>query len=276
MSETQRILIVDDNADDRAIFRCHLEEDADSTFEVAEAENGEDGLAACEATRPHCLLLADKLPDFDALEMLTKLRSSFGDAPAVVLLTGQGNESLAVQAMKQGAQDYLVKGELTPASVNRAVNNAIEKAALTRAVEQHRKELERSHRELQEFAYTASHDLQAPLRRIRSFCDLIKSRHAANLDSEATEFMGYLVESVEQMQALLDGLLQYSRAGSSDHLLQPMDISLVVDEAVKNLEVAIGQSDAKVTCDELPEVRCDAMQMVQLFQNLIENASTLR
>lgn len=276
MSETQRILIVDENASDRAIFRRHLEESPDGTFEVAEADSGEDALAACQATRPHCLLLDCQLPDFDGLELLAKLQSSFGDPSAVVLLTNQGDESLAAQAMKQGAQDYLVKGDLTPASIYRAVNNAIEKAALTRAVQQHRKQLERSNRELQEFAYTASHDLQAPMRRIKSFCDLIKSRYAAKLDSEAAEFIGYLVESAAQMQALIDGLLQYSRAGSSDHSPQTMDMSLVVDEAVKNLQVAIRQSAAKVTRDELPEARCDAMQMVQLFQSLIENAINYR
>lgn len=122
------ILIVDDSAEDRAAYRRYLTGDREAAYRVREAGNGTDGLAICETETVDCVLLDYNLPDIDGVEFLTRLKISLGNAaPAVVMLTGQGSERIAVNSIKSGAQDYLVKG-LASNVVTRAIQSAIRSA----------------------------------------------------------------------------------------------------------------------------------------------------
>src|SRR5215210_6372161 len=142
-----RILIVDDSPDDRELYRRLLGQDPEQEYEFLEAELGEDGLALAREERPDCLLLDYRLPDVDGLEFLDHLLQD-GPIP-VIVLTGQGSESVAVQAMKGGAQDYLLKGAISRQDLRRAVRNAVEKVALRRKVEERTAELARVNDALQ-------------------------------------------------------------------------------------------------------------------------------
>src|SRR5215213_8618487 len=113
------ILIVDDSPEDRALYRRLLEQDGENHYRFLEEETGEDGLAAALAERPACLLLDYRLPDVDGLEFLARLRTEEEHLP-VIILTGQGSEAVAVEAMKSGAQDYLLKGAVTRARLQGA------------------------------------------------------------------------------------------------------------------------------------------------------------
>src|SRR5690242_3732095 len=107
----RKMLIVEDNPADRRLFRLYLQEATDVEWDIREEEYGEAGLAACRAFRPDCILLDYQLPDLDGLVFLERLRQAQGlESCAVVLATGMGDEAVAVEAMKRGAQDYLVKG----------------------------------------------------------------------------------------------------------------------------------------------------------------------
>ena len=271
MSEWLDILIVDDSPEDRETYRRFLSPAA-GEFQIAEAETGEEGLAACRTQPPDCILLDYNLPDLNGIEFLAQLVDQAAPYPsAVVMLTGHGNEAIAVEAMKKGAQDYLIKGDITSAELNRAVRNAIEKMSLTRAMEQQRRELERSNRELEQFAYAASHDMQAPLRHIQGFCELLQRRYQGKLDKEADEFIDYIVKSVRHMQALVSDLLNFSRAGTQQLKLESTDFNDVVQHARENLDTVIQDSGGQVTFDPLPTISADRTQMVQLLQNLISN-----
>src|SRR5690349_6055689 len=142
------ILIVDDSPEDRALYRRLLEQDGESHYRFLEAETGEEGLAAALAENPACLLLDYRLPDVDGLEFLTRLRAREVHLP-VIVLTGQGSEAVAVEAMKSGAQDYLLKGSITRARLQGAVQNAIEKVDLRRKVEEKTAELQRMYQDLE-------------------------------------------------------------------------------------------------------------------------------
>jgi signal transduction histidine kinase len=134
-------------------------------------------------------------------------------------------------------------------------------------------ELERSNAELQQFAYVASHDLQEPLRMVANFTGLLAERYGAQLDDDAREFMAYAVGGALRMQALIQGLLAYSRVGANrDSNLKPVNCNELLGRAVANLYTAIHDSGALVTHDELPEVLMDPAELVQVFQNLIGNA----
>ena len=139
-------------------------------------------------------------------------------------------------------------------------------------LEQRAQELERSNTDLQQFAYASSHDLSEPLRMVSSYVQLLAKRYGGQLDADADEFIHYAVDGVVRMQALIDGLLMYSRAGTSDYAIDEVDCSEVVEATRFMLKTSIEESGAEVTVAELPVVQGDASQLSQLFQNLIGNA----
>jgi signal transduction histidine kinase len=147
-----------------------------------------------------------------------------------------------------------------------------ENVELERRVALRTAELERSNEELEQFAYVASHDLQEPLRMVASFTQLLSRRYAGRLDSDADEFIGYVVEGAERMKALITDLLAYSRVNARG--APPMQVAAdrPLQRALANLAPAIDEQQAVVTVDPLPTVLVDEAQLVQLFQNLIGNA----
>jgi len=132
--------------------------------------------------------------------------------------------------------------------------------------------LKRSNRELEQFAYVASHDLQEPLRMVSSFTQLLAKRYQGKLDKDADEFIAYIVAGAKRMQALINDLLTYSRVDTRGKSFEPIDSEAVFDQAIANLRVAIEEGEAVITHDPLPSLIADDSQIVQLFQNLLGNA----
>jgi light-regulated signal transduction histidine kinase (bacteriophytochrome) len=139
-------------------------------------------------------------------------------------------------------------------------------------LEQRAQDLERSNTDLQQFAYASSHDLSEPLRMVSSYVQLLAKRYRGQLDSDADEFIHYAVDGVARMQALIEGLLMYSRAGTSEYAIDEVDCSEVMEATLFMLKTSIEESGAEITVGDLPVVQGDASQLSQLFQNLIGNA----
>jgi len=137
-------------------------------------------------------------------------------------------------------------------------------------------ELARSNRDLEQFAYVASHDLQEPLRMVASYTQLLAERYSGKLDENADKYIGYAVEGALRMQALIQDLLAFSRVGSNGSVRTPTDCNAVLNQAVQNLQAAIQESHASITHAPLPVVAADSSQLAQLFQNLIGNAIKFR
>jgi PAS domain S-box-containing protein len=133
-------------------------------------------------------------------------------------------------------------------------------------------ELARSNADLEQFAYVASHDLSEPLRMVSGFVGLLSRRYGGRLDADADEFIGYAVEGVTRMRALIDDLLAYSRVGRSELPPAPVETRAVVDRVLRVLEPQIVETGAEVVVGELPVVLGDETQVSQLFQNLLSNA----
>lgn len=136
-------------------------------------------------------------------------------------------------------------------------------------------ELQRSNQELESFAYVASHDLQEPLRKISAFSDRLRAR-AHGLDDTAQDYLQRMSAAAARMQALIGGLLEYSRVGKAAPALLRLPLHEVVDDALKDLELAVSESGAQIRCAALPCVRGDSQQLKRLFQNLIGNAIKYR
>ena len=137
-------------------------------------------------------------------------------------------------------------------------------------------DLERSNKELEQFAYVASHDLQEPLRAVSGFLQLLERRYAGKLDESADKYITRSVAATTRMKTMINDLLTYSRVATLGKAFEPADCSLALDVALANLQTAIEESGTEITHDGLPTLMADGSQLVQLFQNLLANAIKFR
>jgi light-regulated signal transduction histidine kinase (bacteriophytochrome) len=137
-------------------------------------------------------------------------------------------------------------------------------------------ELQRSNSDLEQFAYVASHDLQEPLRKVASFCQLLQRRYQGQLDERGDQYIQFAVDGAKRMQALINDLLSFSRVGrrSGEHVV--VDTGELFDIAIGNLEPVIEETGARVTRGELPQVQGEATLLTAVFQNLVNNAIKFR
>jgi signal transduction histidine kinase len=201
-----------------------------------------------------------------------------------VLLQEEISSRLAVEKVIQ-EKNTILQQEI---STRRAVEKALQEQNLLlqqeisnrqraeSALLKSNQELARSNAELEQFAYVASHDLQAPLATIASYAQLLEKRYKDQLDPQANKFIGNIVQGCTRMQTLIDDLLEYSRVGRRQKPFQVIDCNQVVEQAIANLQAVIRDTQAVVTYSELPEVTGDISQLVQLFQNLVGNAIKYR
>lgn len=145
-------------------------------------------------------------------------------------------------------------------------------ADLKRAVD----DLEHSNKELEQFAYVASHDLQEPLRTVSSYVELLAMRYKGKLDENADKYIEFAVEGTNRMSTLISDLLTYSRVGTRGLAFEKIEMASALQEAINNLKKTIQENEAEITHDELPVVIGDRMQLVQLLQNLAANAIKFR
>ncbi|AOR73172.1 hypothetical protein BBJ41_37155 [Burkholderia stabilis] len=157
-----------------------------------------------------------------------------------------------------------------------AIVDITERTRAETALRERTDELARSNRDLEQFAYVASHDLQEPLRAVAGPLQLLQRRYQGQLDARADEYIGHAVEGATRMQALIEDLLTYSRVGRSDNPFQPVQCAVVLDSALNNLAVALEEAGADVHRGLLPTVQAIPSQLALLFQNLLGNAVKFR
>jgi two-component system, chemotaxis family, sensor kinase Cph1 len=137
--------------------------------------------------------------------------------------------------------------------------------------EERSRQLAQSNRDLEQFAYVASHDLQAPLRSITLFCELLQRHYQGKLDATADDYIQHIVGSAARMRVLISDLLEYAKIDQGTKELEKVNCAEAVKEAIENLESQIEECQAKVTSDVLPTISVNRAQLVRLFQNLIGN-----
>jgi signal transduction histidine kinase len=146
----------------------------------------------------------------------------------------------------------------------------------TRQLNEQTAELRRSNAELEQFAYVASHDLQEPLRKVASFCQMIDRRYGDQLDDRGQQYIAFAVDGAKRMQALINDLLSFSRVGRMTQPEESIDLAAVIRQALDNLTALREETGAEVEVGDLPNVPGDRTQLTQLFQNLIGNAIKFR
>jgi signal transduction histidine kinase len=298
------VLIIDDERTIRFLLRDYLE---DSGFRVYEAENGEKGLTVFrESPDPIQVVLLDlRMPGIDGLEVLKTMRHEAPNVP-VIVVSGAGAMKDVIEALRLGAWDYIVKPIENMAMLEHAIATCLERADLLRQnivyqehleelVQQRTQELERSEARyralneelelrvrqrttelemantaLKDFAYVVSHDLKAPLRGIRRIAGWLCEDYADAFDEHGLEMLDLLAKRVKRMDALIDGVLTYSRIGRIENESERIEMTSVLRDTVDSLappdhiRVEISPS--------LPYIQGDKIRVVQVFQNLIDNA----
>jgi signal transduction histidine kinase len=259
------ILVVDDSRADRETFKRMLAASPLAPLRTQESALGESALVLCRQEPPDCILLDFRLPDMDGLEFLSVLRDDAGDPLVpVVMLTGEGSESIAVEALRLGAQDYLVKSILGPEALTWAIVGARTRFALLR------RNL-RQHEELRHFAHSAAHDLKAPLRKVESFAGILTRCARPESPGDARAVAG-LNRSLAQMRAMIEGLLGFARSGAGLNREEDVDLNEVLRTALFHLDEEHDPKRANVSIEPLACVRGEAPGLVQVFQNLLANA----
>lgn len=287
-----KILLIEDNRAEARLLREVLGTTEPMEFSIVHVQHLREGLKQLAAESFDIILLDLTLPDSAGLESLSTLVPCAPTVP-IVVLTNTNDEQLALEALRQGAQDYLVKRLVNMERLGRSLHYAIERKQISLALlkaneelaetnarlkeeirerEKVQAELERSNQELEQFAYIASHDLKQPLSSISSWAQMLAMRSRGNLDEKADQCINYILDGTGRMQQLIEDLLTYSRAGRMTESFEATSCEQLVKEAMASLENAISQSEARITCDRLPTVMADPVQLEQLFQNLLDNA----
>lgn len=263
MAENCSILIIDDNIDDREVYRRILSRVSSTAYSVLEAETGEEGLALNGRKRPNCILLDYSLPGRNGLGVLADILEN-DPAANVIMLTGQGNETVAVEVMKSGARDYLTKDSLSPETLHRCIQNAIMHGMLEAQLEQKRQSLEI-------FTRAMAHDLKEPLRTIKSFSRILHG--SAALPADDRELLDYVLSAADHMEDLIVKVSGFTRLeASGGPVLTPVSLSDVLDQVENNLRQQTESRGAVIIRGALPEVMGDATLLTQLLQNLVSNA----
>jgi len=174
--------------------------------------------------------------------------------------------TVACVRKEDGSPDYFA-ATIQDISLRKQAENRLKEALQVLAA---------SNRELEQFAYVASHDLQEPLRTITSYIQLIERRFCAELDDDAQEFINYVVEAAARMKTLINDLLEYSRIGRKDLPNEDVDLNQVVANISSQIQLSIDETGTELQVDHLPTLRGVRSQFNQLFHNLISNAIKFR
>jgi signal transduction histidine kinase len=283
------LLVIDDDPVDRERYRRFLQLDDKHEYMVFEAATAEEGTQLLAEQSFDCIVLDYFLPGFDGLTVLrsilqVEVESGHFRSP-VVMMTGHGNEAIAVEAMKLGIADYLTKDVLTPAAFQRAIGRAIERSRLQIEVHQQNlhlqhvnAQLNRKASELERFYHTVSHELKTPLTAVREFIALVNDGVGGPRPSPTQlEYLAHAIEGCDQIALQVNELLDAAR---SDYDKLRLKFEVLRIEKTIRFAVASVQQQAETKglrlevdlADELPRVVADHARLAQVIGNLLHNA----
>ena len=254
MQRKLNILIADDDEGDRKQIRRALNQSGLQCI-CTETASIDEALEACKKCDFDSAIVDYRLPGRDGLAGITALH---GHLPwmAIIMVTGQGDELVATEAMKRGSSDYIPKTQVTAQSIRRGIENSVEKALLQRTVAG-------AWEELEVFTRVLVHDLKAPICTILGYAGLIEESIQEGNAEEIALNCGPVIRGVKRMGALIDTLYLHTRAdGRVD--FEPIEMRQVMADTLSNLELLIRKRRARVTHGEPPAV-CGTPQLTQLF-----------
>jgi signal transduction histidine kinase len=265
------VLLIEDNPGDADLVRLRLVE-SDSGVNIHCVDRLSDGLASMAMAPPSVVLLDLNLPDSHGADTFRKVLEKAPGVP-VVILSGQDDEALAMKALHQGVQDYLVKGDITSAHLERVMRYAIERQALLRSLEMSR------HQQLEfknQFLSHVSHELRTPLTCIHQFVTILLDGLAGEINADQRYHLGTVLNSVHQLRAMIRDLLEATRAESGKIRIDPRCITIgdLVQQAISMMAATAKEKQVglEVGLDSrIPFVYADPDRVLQVLINLIDN-----
>ncbi len=267
-----QVLLIEDNPGDADLVRLRLVQ-GHSGHDVNCVNRLSDGLASIKDNVPAVILLDLNLPDCQGAETYRKVLEKAPNVP-VVILSGHDDEALAVKALNQGVQDYLVKGSISSNSLDRAIRYAVERQALLRSLEISRKQqLEFKN----QFLSHVSHELRTPLTCIHQYASILHDGIAGELSADQKDHLKTILKSVNQLGAMVRDLLEASRAESGKIQIEPRCVVIgdLIQQAVTMMQLAAREKEVELECDvdpQIPLVHGDPGRILEVLINLTENA----
>ncbi|MEO0375061.1 MAG: ATP-binding protein [Cyanobacteria bacterium P01_A01_bin.17] len=285
--EALSVLLVEDNLGDAFLIQGMLGVVGASEakeFQLQHVERLGDAIATLKRHPYQVILLDLSLPDSRGLQSLEQLEQVVPSVP-VVILTGTNNETLATQAVNQGAQDYLVKGQITQEVLVRSIRYAIERQRTDEALRLRTLELEQTNHTLQlqaqqladanadlaAFNHTVAHDLRNPLAGIKTACALLNAS-LGEQDMKVTRYLGMIQDYSQQMGDVFEGLLQLAQLSHSPLQVQSVDLSATAQMIVSQLKIQHPKRQVKVAIAPQILVRGDSRLLWMLLDHLLSNA----
>lgn len=269
--QSTHVLLIEDNPGDADLVRLRLVE-SKSAIDVNCVNRLSDGLDSLKKSSPSVILLDLNLPDSQGAETFRKVLEKAPNVP-VVILSGQDDEELAMKALHQGVQDYLVKGAFSSGSLDRAMRYAVERQALLRSLEMSRKQqLEFKN----QFLSHVSHELRTPLTCIHQFVTILLDGLAGEVSPEQSDHLKTILKSVNQLGAMVRDLLEASRAESGKLRIEPRCVAIeeLIRQAVAMMQPVAHEKQVglEVGVDtRIPFVHGDPGRILEVLINLIEN-----
>jgi signal transduction histidine kinase len=272
-----KLLLIEDNPGDVRLMREALRESASMAFVVDTAGRLDDGLAQLSAARHELVLLDLSLPDSQGMETLRTLRAAAPDVP-IVVLTGMDDEGLATEAVREGAQDYLVKGQLDGPLIQRAIRYAVERQRAMASLRQALVAADAANRAKSAFLAGMSHELRTPLNAIIGFSAAICDEIAGPVEPPTyREYAGYVQESGQNLLTLINNVLAVSQAETLGFTqsTKRIDPAVLIDQCVGDLRRAAAVQKVTVERalpDRLPSVLGHETALTQALAALLSNA----
>ncbi len=260
-----KVLVIDDDIVDRELVCRYLTDTAGLFVEVSEASNFVEAHAAIDEDEYDCIILDYIIPPYTGLEFISQLRKKHPERyVGIILLTGNGDEYVAVEAMKAGVDDYLNKDHLSGAAVFNAVKTASTHASL-------KKRGFLQQQALTNFARTIVRDLKDPLSGIIGYLELSSTAEKSSIPDELQEHIRGALDSATYMQKVVDGIHNYVAKNASPEPKLKLQLNEIIRESWRIANDG-QQNKATLNASPLPEVIGRPNEIIQLFQNLFENA----
>ncbi len=279
MEEILKILVVDDDDVDRMAVRRALKT-AGVEMALSEAVDCSSAIAELKNNTFDCIFLDYLLPDRDGLSLVEDLRQAKVSTP-IIVLTGQGDEQIAVDLMKAGATDYLPKSKVSPDRLSRILRNAVRLYRLEQEAEQAKQQQEQLSRQREDFVYRLTHDLRTPLVAADRMLTLFKQEAFGEISPDMTEAIAMMVQSNQNLLQMVNSILEVYRhdAGHKTLSLSLCDLQPLLQAIVIELLPLTEEKGLSITMQVDPEgtghpmsVMGDRLELRRLFTNLIGNA----
>lgn len=259
------VLVVDDSPEDREAIIRILAQDQINVYSVLEAHDEHSCVETLLGdTKIDCVLLDYSMPGRDGLELLRKLLEHHDSLP-VIMITGEGSEDIAVDALKLGAQDYIVKRGALQTDIPRRIANAIERKELAL-------QIQRQQHALRDFADVLVHDLRAPLRSIRGPIEMLTQSGPSVSGELRDELHQFIINGVDHMDRLVVSLSAFSSIGKTELRFENINTQALAQTVQNSLDHDIKTKGSNVTFASEPETIWGSFEMlVQFLQNTIEN-----